>query len=124
MFQIDAVSNVPIYRQVLEQLQRLIGSGQLKPGDSLPSVREVAIQNAVNPMTISKAYGLAESDGLILRQRGKPMTVAPKKKLEEEDRLSQLDAGIQALIEAAEQLDLNEKDVIRRINTRWRKFRK
>ena len=76
MFHIDANSGTPIYRQVSDQIRRLISSGKLKPGDTIPSVREVAIANTVNPMTISKAYALAETEGLLVRHRGKPMTVA------------------------------------------------
>jgi GntR family transcriptional regulator len=78
MFQLNPNSGVPIYRQLIEQAQRMIAGGQLKPGDELPSVRELAIEQAVNPMTISKAYSLLEAEGLLVRQRGKPMQVAPR----------------------------------------------
>lgn len=122
MFQIDAVSNVPIYRQVLEQIRRLIGSGQLKPGNSLPSVRELALHHAVNPMTISKAYSLAENEGLLIRRRGKPMAVAERKIVDREDRLRQLEVNIRELIEAAGQLNLDEADVLEYIRACWRNF--
>jgi len=119
MFHIDAVSNVPIYRQVLDQLRRLIASGQLGVGDALPSVRELAMQHAVNPMTISKAYNLAEAEGLLTRQRGRPMTVAKRKIRQQSDRLSELDTMVDALIEASEQLDLEREIVTRYLTKRW-----
>ena len=60
LFSIVPGSTEPIYRQLVEQVRRLVAGGQLAPGDALPSVREVALQLAVNPMTVSKAYGLLE----------------------------------------------------------------
>jgi len=54
----------------------MVASGQLAPGSELPSVRELALKHAVNPMTVSKAYTLLEAEGLLERNRGRPMTVA------------------------------------------------
>ncbi|EQD64010.1 Bacterial regulatory protein GntR, HTH domain protein [mine drainage metagenome] len=66
----------PIYRQIVEQLRRMIAGGQLPPGELLPSVREVAGFHAINPMTVSRAYSLLESEGLLERLRGTGMAVA------------------------------------------------
>ena len=76
VFVLNPQSGIPIYRQILEQARRMVASGQLAPGAELPSVRELAVKHAVNPMTISKAYSLLEAEGLLERNRGKPMTVA------------------------------------------------
>ena len=76
MFVLNPQSGIPIYRQILEQARRMVASGQLAPGAELPSVRELAVKHAVNPMTISKAYSLLEAEGLLERNRGMPMTVA------------------------------------------------
>lgn len=54
----------------------MMASGQLPPGAALPSVREVAVSLAVNPMTVSKAYSLLEAQGALIRQRGVGMLVA------------------------------------------------
>jgi len=77
LFQIKPSSGIPIYRQVVDQIQRLVASGALKAGDELPSVRQVAGHFEVNPMTISKAYSLLEAVGVLERVRGKGMIVAP-----------------------------------------------
>jgi len=77
-FSIVTGSSEPIYRQLVEQVRRLIAAGQMAPGDSLPSVREVAQVLALNPMTVSKAYGLLEMEGLLSRQRGMGMRVAER----------------------------------------------
>ncbi len=66
----------PIYRQIAEQLRRLVSAGQLRAGDLLPSVREVASAHAINPMTVSRAYSQLEAEGVLERLRGKGMAVA------------------------------------------------
>lgn len=76
MFSITTGSPEPIYRQLVEQVRRLVAAGRLAAGDELPSVREVAQALALNPMTVSKAYGLLEMDGLLTRRRGLGMIVA------------------------------------------------
>lgn len=98
----------------MEQARRMISSGQLKSGDALPSVRELATTHAVNPMTISKAYSLLEAEGLLERQRGKAMTVANLNGLAEskQARLARLQPALQQLAVAAEQLELDNDDVI------------
>ena len=75
-FSINTGSTEPIYRQLVEQLRRRIAAGQLRAGDEIPSVRELAQQLAVHPMTISKAFGLMEAEGLVERRRGLSMIVA------------------------------------------------
>ncbi|WP_326541044.1 GntR family transcriptional regulator [Pseudorhodoferax sp.] len=75
-FQINTGSAEPIYRQLMDQLRRRVAAGQWVAGQELPSVRELALQLAVHPMTISKAYGLLELEGLLERRRGLPMVIA------------------------------------------------
>jgi GntR family transcriptional regulator len=74
--QIDHHSGVPIYRQVIEQIRRQIMAGRLSEGEQLMSVRELAAQLRVNPMTISKAYALLEVERLVERRRGIGLFVA------------------------------------------------
>ena len=76
MFILNPQSGVPIYRQILEQVRRMVASGQLPPGTALPSVRDLALRHTINPMTISRAYSILETEGLLERHRGRPMTVA------------------------------------------------
>ena len=67
---IDTHSGVPIYRQVLEQISQQVLLGQLAVDEQLPSVRDLAKELKVNPMTISKVYSLLEVEGLAERRRG------------------------------------------------------
>lgn len=77
-FSINTGSTEPIYRQLVEQVRRRVAGGQLTAGQELPSVRDLAQELAVHPMTISKAYSLLESEGLLERRRGLAMRVAPQ----------------------------------------------
>ncbi len=65
----------PIYTQILEKIQTLIICGVYKPGDKLPSVRELAAQANVNPNTMQRALSELERSGLILTQRNSGRTV-------------------------------------------------
>ena len=78
LFSIATGSSEPIYRQLVEQVRRFVAGRQLRAGEELPSVRELAQALAVNPMTVSKAFGLLEADGLLERRRGLAMVVAPQ----------------------------------------------
>ena len=78
LFAITTGSNEPIYRQLIDQIRRLVAAGLLAPDDELPSVRDIAQALAVNPMTVSKAYSMLETEGVLARRRGLGMRVAPQ----------------------------------------------
>ncbi len=77
---IDPRSGVPIYRQIIEQVRRQILTGQMAVGEQLEQVRSLAARLKVNPMTVSKAYGYLELEGLVERQRGIGLFVAHVRK--------------------------------------------
>jgi GntR family transcriptional regulator len=74
-FHVAPTSGVPIYRQLMDQVRAQTATGTLVVGDYLPSVRIVAAELAVNPMTVSKAYSLLERDGIVELVRGQGMRV-------------------------------------------------
>lgn len=75
-YEIHPFGSTPIFRQIIDQVKRFVASGQLRSGDTLPSVRTVALQHAINPMTVSKAYNMLESEGVLVRMRGVGMVIA------------------------------------------------
>ena len=107
----------PIYRQIVEQLRRMIAGGQLPPGERLPSVREVAGFHAINPMTVSRAYSLLEGEGLLERLRGTGMAVGQRARRtrSEVERMSLLEPRLQDLARAARELELPASRVLRRL---------
>jgi GntR family transcriptional regulator len=115
LFQVQPGSGVPIYRQIIDQVNRMVISGYLKPGDELPSVRQVASDLEVNQMTISKAYSLLEAAGVLERNRGRRMAVAASQG-EPESPAKRLELIRPALIEVvtqANQLALPKEVVLK-----------
>jgi GntR family transcriptional regulator len=123
VFTLNPHCGVPIYRQLLEQVRRMVSSGQLPPGSELPSIRDLAVRHAVNPMTVSKAYALLELEGLLERNRGKPMTVAGRlgRQTLQVTRLRQLDPLLDQLVLAARQLEYSEAELIKALRSKWEK---
>jgi GntR family transcriptional regulator len=69
--QIDFRSGIPIYIQIMNQVRQMVVNGDLKPGDQLPTVRQLAIDLKVNWNTIARAYRLLDEAGLISTQQGR-----------------------------------------------------
>jgi GntR family transcriptional regulator len=121
VFVLNPQSGVPIYRQLLDQVRRMVSSGQLPPGTALPSIRDLALLHAINPMTISKAYSLLEAEGLLERHRGKPMTVASLSSARPQlaKRLQQVDPLLDQVVLAARQLQITEAELFTALRRKW-----
>ena len=112
LLQIDHHSGQPIYRQVMEQIRRQILAGHLGEGEHLVSVRELAAQLKVNPMTISKVYSLLEVEGLLERRCGVGLFVArirPDQKSRTKGQM--LEQILAQAVATAVQLDIPESEV-------------
>ncbi|UXH78247.1 GntR family transcriptional regulator [Roseateles amylovorans] len=113
-FTITPGSTEPIYRQLVDQLRRRVASGQLVAGQEIPSVRELAQALAVNPMTVSKAFGQMEAEGLVERRRGLPMVVAARhqKAMGTRTRVELLRPTLEKAAAEAHQLELPPDQVL------------
>jgi GntR family transcriptional regulator len=93
-FRLDAHSGVPVYRQLIDQVQAAIASGTLAAGDQLPTVRQVAVDLAINPNTVLRAYREMEIRGLLDSQQGSGTFIADRKieysQAEQDRKLGQL----------------------------------
>ncbi len=93
-FRLDAHSGVPVYRQLIDQVQAGIAAGVLAVGDQLPTVRQVAVDLVINPNTVLRAYREMEIRGMLDTQQGSGTFIADKKieysKVERERQLRQL----------------------------------
>ena len=69
ILEVDFVSEKPIYMQIRDQIVIAIGSGELKRGEKLPTVRQMAKALGVNHMTVNKAYNILKDEGLIVTNR-------------------------------------------------------
>ena len=89
-FRLDGHSGVPVYRQLIDQVQAAVASGVLASGDQLPTVRQVAVDLAINPNTVSRAYREMEIREMLDTQQGTGTFVADRKveySKDERDRL-------------------------------------
>ena len=116
---INTGSPEPIYRQLIEQIRRRVAAGQLKAGDEIPSVRELAQALAVHPMTISKAYSLLETDGVLERRRGLSMVVAAQHQRAQStaDRVELLRPTLQKAAAETHQLELSKTQALQLFKT-------
>ena len=93
-FRLDVHSGVPVYRQLIDQVQAAVASGALEVGEQLPTVRQVAVDLTINPNTVSRAYREMEIRGLLDTQQGTGTFVADRRvevsKDERERQLGQL----------------------------------
>ena len=78
MITLDYQSRTPIYEQIVNEIERYISLGILKPNDKLESVRELAMTLGINPNTVKKAYDELEKNGSIVTVSTKGTFVAPK----------------------------------------------
>jgi GntR family transcriptional regulator len=78
-FSLDQGDDVPIYRQIIKQIEYAILSGRLKSGDRLPTIRSLAVELKANPDTIAKAYGDLEIRGILATQVGSGTYISDKK---------------------------------------------
>jgi GntR family transcriptional regulator len=77
-FTLDPANGVPIYRQIIQQIEYAILSGRMRPGDQLPTIRALAVELKTNPNTIAKAYGELEIRGILTTQVGSGTYVSDK----------------------------------------------
>lgn len=113
-FTVATQSGTPIYQQLIDQITRMVASGQLSQDQVLPSVRDVAHNLAINPMTVSKAYSQLEIAGVLMRLRGVGMAVAAAQPRQQHktDRINLLRPTLeQAALEAA-QLEIDREAVL------------
>jgi len=73
---VDHESGVPLYAQIIEKIKHLVATGRLKPGDQLPTIRQLAVDLRVNPNTVVHAYHELGSQGVISTQQGRGTFIA------------------------------------------------
>ncbi|HEY1984147.1 MAG TPA: GntR family transcriptional regulator [Terracidiphilus sp.] len=88
-FRLDGHSGVPVYRQLIDQVQGAMAAGILQPGDQLPTVRLVAVELAINPNTVLRAYREMEIRGILDTQQGTGTFIANKQTEPSREQLSQ-----------------------------------
>jgi len=123
---VDPSSGLPVYRQIIDQVRRMMVSGRLAAGDRLPSIRDLAVQLRINPLTVGRAYGDLEREGLIEMRRGLGMYVRVQERL-----IRPIDGGVPAgvaqaarrLVLEAAQAGLGRAQTVRAVEDSWRELK-
>ena len=116
MIMIDLMSRVPIYEQIIEQLETFVLKGILDVGDQIPSVRNLSIQLSINPNTIQKAYSELVRTGIIDTVPGRGSFIAKEAKANlrnlQGDQLKELSNIVEKLALAG----ISKEEIIESIN--------
>ena len=120
IFKIASDSAKPVYQQIVDQVKYALARGDLREGDRLPSIRDVAVQTRVNRNTVAKAYAELEREGVILTRAGKGTTIRGQSALDvSKTRIRQtLSEQIDDLLASAHQFQLSEDEILELIRER------
>jgi len=125
MLQIDFRSGLPIYTQIVNQVQVQMAKGVLKPGDQLPTVRALAEQLRVNFNTVARAYRILDEARIISTQQGRGtyITEIPPPKVTERLRRESLEALTQRYISEAMQLEFSKDEISETIKEQFKAWK-
>jgi len=112
--QIDFRSGIPIYIQIMEQIRQMVANGDLKLGDQLPTVRQLAIELKVNWNTVARAYRLLDEAGLISTQQGRGTFIweTPSDEITRQLRQHTLEGLTRRYLAEAARLGVSPQDVL------------
>ncbi|MDD1782032.1 GntR family transcriptional regulator [Enterovibrio sp. ZSDZ35] len=117
---IDPQDPSPKFRQLITQIQRQIVAGTLMPGEKLTSVRKLAVELNINPMTISRCYQIMEKLGWLERRRGIGMIVAREGLNDRmEDRFGFVESKLKTLITDAKEVGYSRSEVMALVMQYW-----
>ncbi|MCR4591036.1 MAG: GntR family transcriptional regulator [Lachnospiraceae bacterium] len=107
---IDWRDSRPIYEQIVDRIKRLIIMDVLQPGEQLPSVRSLAMENGTNPNTVQKAYAELERQGVTYTVRGRGVFVSETSVLKDKKRMELIESAVQIFREG-EELHIGHKEI-------------
>ena len=122
---VDPSSGFPVYRQIMDQVRRMIVAGRLTSGEKLPSIRELAATLQINPLTVGKAYTELERSGIIEMRRGLGMYVRPpeaRAATDADDAPATVTGGAQRFVLEAAQAGLSRADALKVVDDAWQEL--
>lgn len=123
MITIDKGSSKPYYEQLILSVKEAILQGILRPGDKLPSVRELAKELLMNPNTVAKAYKVLEMEQTLVTIKGKGTFVKAASDLpRDEVRVGQLKQKLEELVVEAAHLQISEVELINWLQQNYRQM--
>jgi GntR family transcriptional regulator len=122
---LDFKSGLPIYTQIMNQIQQQVSGGKLKPGDQLPTVRALASELRVNFNTVARAYRLLDEAGLISTQQGRGTYIMEKAPPEVEKKLRSetLKALARQYLGEAKRLDFPDAEIVQMLRDQMKTWK-
>jgi GntR family transcriptional regulator len=122
--EINIESGIPIYLQIAGQTRQMAASGELAPGEKLPSVRSLAVKLRINPNTVQAAYRHLEAEGIVETRQGLGVFLCSTvKKMSAREKSQAVGSILDQAILKAHQLGLEEGEVLRLLKERSQTFR-
>ncbi|MBL8514672.1 MAG: GntR family transcriptional regulator [Betaproteobacteria bacterium] len=106
-----------MYEQIMDQISTKVLAGDWRPGQALPSIRELASASGVSVITVKRAYLELERAGVIVTRQGKGSFVAETQDLPKRLMRDEFDTHLLGMVNAANKLGLREKEVVGHVRT-------
>ncbi len=107
---IQAGDDIPIYRQLVKQVEAAVITGRITPGERLPSQRELAQELVIAPLTVKRAYDELEASGFLRMERGRGTFACAPPQLSQDDASEEIRQALRRVVELAwhHQVDLKQ----------------
>ena len=112
---IDYQTRVPIYEQIVKEIERLVTLEILKPGDQIQSIRELAYILSINPNTVKKAYDILENKKIIISKSTKGTFIADNVKEAKKEKINNIIKEINKQIKELEILGLSKEELLKKL---------
>ena len=113
-------SGMPIYRQLFTQLRQRIASGELAAAAQLSSVRELAAELKINPLTVAKVFQMLEAEGLVETRRGLGTFVADGNvSRSQKEKRALISNAVEQVVAEARHLKMEEAEVVKLVRQRF-----
>ena len=112
---LDYASRIPIYEQIVNEIERYVAIRILQPHEQMPSIREMALELGINPNTVKKAYTELESRGIIMSMSTKGTYIADNIEVVIENKINNEIDKIKELIDNLSKLGVTKDEILSRI---------
>ena len=114
MINLDYQSRTPIYKQIVQEIERYVALGILKPDEQLVSIREMATTLGINPNTVKKAYSELENKGVIITLSTKGTYIAQNTQKIVDEKIEEKVKELKKIIDELEHLGVSKEEIFKK----------
>lgn len=115
---IDYNSKIPVYEQVVNEIEKLVILNILKPNEQISSIRDLAIELSINPNTVKKAYDILENKGIIVSKSTKGSFISENSNKAKQDKIDKLLSEIETITKELVNYGVATEEIIKKISTK------